>query len=971
MKLHLIHSAPFFSRALKFIGFSVLMLFLSTYSFGQNTKGDKPVKNQRQVRETRGKSVKKKEKGRTRDIANRRLRTKDQSSANRANRYPQTSPYSNRSRNKERAAKPRGRTFSQSPRESKTQAWKGDVSGYPIKRIKPGRNDAARTNVYPQKGPYVRYARKQPSKRPPTYSRTIKGKRFVEHQPRYKEKAWKGGLDNRPIKNQSATGSVRNTFSQKGRYVSSYKRHPTKKQTPFSNGREIGQAARNSRRPLTGGSEGNIIPASVSRLFIKRGKRNVYWGKYSKKEKPFLKDITGGPLRTKNFRTMPAGLVGRDTLNFFGRKPSGDRANKVQTGGYVSGSQGGRWKKGDIAGWRLRRSARGRKEVAGRFVFPRKLSISNKMGRSGKVPGSGFQTGTKRGEQAQLSSVPSKVYNRNINGKVRKGVKPFGGGPGSFAAGFSGNIRRRGGFSQQGTNYSGNIRRNRLRGFSTDGVNYSGRIKRSSQRGISTEGANYSGNIKRNRLRGFSTEGANYSGNIKQNRLRGFSTEGVNYSGRIKRNSQRRFSTDGLGYAGNLRKRGFSTDGVNYSGRIKRSSRQGFSTEGLGYAGNLRRRGFSTDGVNYSGRIKRSSQRGFSTEGLGYAGNLRKRGFSTDGVNYSGRIKRSSQRGYSNEGLGYAGNLRKRGFSEQGVGSSGNIKRSSVRGISTDGLGSSGRIKTSNIIGFTPQGVNFAGHLKRGRIEKGGGSVSGKLNSNKPLIGTPPKTTQGGNYSGNIKFKKPEKGGGSVSNQPRNNNDKPVLSTPLGSDEINYSGRIALSRFKKNYIQNPNASKESLKKQRPDKTSYMVTGLQIKVRQGDYQKKPNAAKNSLPGIAPSKATVKASEYSKSMKQYWDYKHNPSSSKESLKVRAPGKAFARISDYQGNVKMHKYSGSRLHPDAQFAHGYEDNVKGERTLLMNVKLMWGKLFRKNETQPENLKEKLQKPRYDKREKGMWND
>ncbi len=53
--------------------------------------------------------------------------------------------------------------------------------------------------------------------------------------------------------------------------------------------------------------------------------------------------------------------------------------------------------------------------------------------------------------------------------------------------------------------------------------------------------------------------------------------------------------------------------------------------------------------------------------------------------------------------------------------------------------------------------------------------------------------------------------------------------------------------------------------------------------------------------------------------------------------------------------------------QFAHSFRDNVKEERTLLMNVKLMWAKLFRKNETQPENLKERITKPKYDKREKG----
>ena len=127
----------------------------------------------------------------------------------------------------------------------------------------------------------------------------------------------------------------------------------------------------------------------------------------------------------------------------------------------------------------------------------------------------------------------------------------------------------------------------------------------------------------------------------------------------------------------------------------------------------------------------------------------------------------------------------------------------------------------------------------------------------------------------------------------------------------------------------------------------------------------------MPGIAPTKSSVKASEYARSKKQYWHYKHNPNSDDEALKVIEPGKAMARINDFQGNVKMHNFSGSRLHPDAQFAHGSRDNVKEERTLMINVKLIWGKLFRKSETQPENLKEKIRRPRYDKREKAMWNE
>ncbi len=241
---------------LKFIGFSVLLLFFSISGFAQNTKGDRPVKNQRQVREIKGKSVRKKSKATTRDIANRRLRTKDKSSANRANaQYVQRSPYINRSKATERAARPRGRVFSRSPRESRTQAWKGDVSGYRLKQIKPGNSDAARTNVYPQKGPYVNHLQNRLKEKRPVYGRTIKGRKVGNVKPQHQERAWTGGRDKAPIKNQSASGSVRNVYpNNKGPYATYAKKRLAKRETPVSNRSELGFVKRFSRKPLTGGA---------------------------------------------------------------------------------------------------------------------------------------------------------------------------------------------------------------------------------------------------------------------------------------------------------------------------------------------------------------------------------------------------------------------------------------------------------------------------------------------------------------------------------------------------------------------------------------------------------------------------------------------------------------------------------------------------------------------------------------------
>ena len=783
--------------------------------------------------------------------------------------------------------------------------------------MKPSGTDAARNNVYPQSGPYVRYARKRPKEKPPIYSKTIKGTAFVKHKPRVEERAWKGSSDHGPIKNQSATGTIKNTYSQKGPYVAYYKKKQDRKEKSYSNRKEVSQVKRFSRSPRSQANPAYGAP-SASQPYVQGGRKNVYWGKYQKKERGVTTDITGGPLRTRNYKSQPAGLLGRDTLKFFGKKPYGDRS-KRGAGGYPTATRKGQqgWK-GDISGSPLRKSGRGPGEVSGKFVFPRKLSMSKKMKRSKTLQGNGFETRTRRGEQAQINSVPNIVYARDLGSKKMKGIKSGKGG-GSVRGGWNNNGqpivgRGPGGGTIGAARYTGSFKQGA--GYSNSGIGYSGRMRRSDASGFFWDGMTHRGNIRRSSLGGYSRAGVDYSGNMK--RRAGFGTQGAGYSGNIK--GKRGFGTQGADYSDNIKgKRGFGTQGADYSGNIK--GKRGFGTQGADYSGNIKgKRGFGTQGADYSGNIK--GRRGFGTQGADYSGNIKgTRGFGTQGANYSGNIER-------------VGSIKK--FNENGVNYSGFIKRGELKaGIQEDGVNYSGRIKRSSVRGFNAEGYGFGGNTKYKRPEKGGGSVSGKL---------------------------------------INNDFTPIATRiPESPDAIaiRYSGKIRRSRFVKDYVQNPNASEESLKKRRPAAATFSVEGLQVSVKEGHYSRKPNANKNALPGIAPSNATVKASEYSRSIKQYWHYKHNPNSDRDALKVIVPGKATARINDFQGNMKMHRYKDSRLHPDAQFAHGFRDNVKEERTVMMNVKLLWGKLFRKSETQPENLKEKTRRPRYDSKEKGLWND
>jgi hypothetical protein len=329
----------------------------------------------------------------------------------------------------------------------------------------------------------------------------------------------------------------------------------------------------------------------------------------------------------------------------------------------------------------------------------------------------------------------------------------------------------------------------------------------------------------------------------------------------------------------------------------------------------------------------------------------------------------------------------------------------------------------------------YKGSIKGQRPLKGGGSVSGRLwnNRGEPIEGKTPtrQDTRVVRFQGNARAKRPLKGGGSVSGKLWNNNQTPLprKDMPEDADRVSgypgkmkrfsvqpgfgdmgetFTGYIKLKKFRKNYIQNPNASDESTKKRRPSKsskdadgmyarvkrppyvdnknsadeallkrkpskTTYQAGELQVRVKEKEYRKKPHAAEGSLPGIKPTKSSVKASEYARSVRRNWDYIHNPSSADEALKTKEPGKAFGKSAAYQGNIKMQKFvlfeKNRRLHPDSKFVKTNKNNVDGERDALTGFKLWWARVFKKQEAQPEHLKYKGKKPRYDKGEEGMW--
>ncbi len=293
----------------------------------------------------------------------------------------------------------------------------------------------------------------------------------------------------------------------------------------------------------------------------------------------------------------------------------------------------------------------------------------------------------------------------------------------------------------------------------------------------------------------------------------------------------------------------------------------------------------------------------------------------------------------------------------------------------------------------------YDGRLTGRQPLKGGGSVSGKgwNNEGRPLeVRTPRQGAIAALYQGNIKAKPRAKGGGSISGKLWNNNETPIPGKTYSDDArkvagypgknrmfdlhpgfvdqgARYTGPIKLKKFNRSYTQHPDAAEASVKKKRLSKHAFDAEGLQVKVKEREYARKPHAAEGASPGIKPSKESVRASEYARSIRRNWDYIRNPSSSEEALKTREPGKAFALSSAYQGNIKMQKFKlfekNRNLHPDTKFIKTNRNNVPEEKDLLTNFKLWWARLFKKQETQPDHLKDKGHKPRYDKGEAGMW--
>ena len=892
----------------------ILLFFVCTSTFAQNTKGDKPIRPLPRIAQKSKPAKGKKVKSNTRDISGRRLRTKNKSTAGRAV-ISASSPYKGRpSRSGDRPARP--------------------IRGVP-NRVRSSSAQSARNNVFPNKGPYIN----NPSRKPRKSERS---------------------------------------FSDAG---------------PIGNPRVLGRS-----KAASIPKKSRVAPLSASRSFLSRGKKNVYWGKFSKGEKAYTKDITGRPLRTKNFRSPKPEFIPQ-TNPFYGR---GKRGDKTQGGqvfpGYLSASRRGEraWR-GDISKKAIKKnSSKNRIESAGQKFLARKLSVSGK--RSNKpLPGNGNQSRSGKGRN-----------NRPLAAKI----PVSGAGIGSY----KGNIKRSN-REQGGGSVSGRPRNNK-------GVPIGAKIPPAEAARAGT----FQGRTKRTDLTpSFGRQGIGYSGSVKTRRAE---KGGGSISGRSRNNKGNaiavRIPTAGAARAGT------------YSGNLKSSRVFNYRDQGEEFKGFSKTRKPIKGGGSISGRSRNNN-------GNAIAVRIPTAGAARAGT-YTGNLKSSRVFNYNDQGEEFTGFMKARKPLKGGGSISGRSRNNKGNAIAvripTSGAAKagtySGNLKASRIFNYRDQGEEFTGFIKGRKPVKGGGSISGKLwnNKEKPIdVRTPLSSdAKAANYSGKIKQKEdyvqnkkasklslkkkePKRGAYEVEGLQVKVKQLDFAQNPRSARSSNKKREpekgayavegVQIKVKQEDYIQNRLASKSSIKKREPEKGAFEAEGLQIKVRRDKYEKNPNAKPGALRAVGPNSSTVKASEYMGRMKMIWDYKHNPSSnksaldvvrpnrafakgneyqgrtrltkdyrhnpksSKDALKVIAPGKAYAKISNYQGNLKMRKPHGSNLHPDAKFAHGHINNVKQERTILTNAKLWWSRLFKKSDTQPNAVKEKVKRPRYDKKERELWKD
>ena len=303
---------------------------------------------------------------------------------------------------------------------------------------------------------------------------------------------------------------------------------------------------------------------------------------------------------------------------------------------------------------------------------------------------------------------------------------------------------------------------------------------------------------------------------------------------------------------------------------------------------------------------------------------------------YWGRKRRGDQ--------AYAGNVKPRNnsitrSSENNPGSNKNIAR--ARSVSGQ---FKGEVKTA----FDPyygKGIKGGERGYKGKMQPQNKSASGEnYPHNEPL----PKMVRTKNgamaatFSGLTKASEPKKGGGSVSRNSWNNEAQPITVKSRTRDAARASAFSGLARAQKplkggGSISGQGWNNDATPLQRKKQSPQQYYAMKF---QGDTKEKH---------LIPEK----------------NMEHKDFTGNYRTKNLVPEKN-TEYRNYSGTIKVVRKKGMGYHPSFYF-YREKENSQDEKGKKLSVKLLIGKIFRTN--QPVNLREKKEKPGFDKREEGLW--
>ncbi|MBT1702637.1 hypothetical protein [Chryseosolibacter indicus] len=815
----------------------------------------------------------------------------------------------------------------------------------------------------------------------------------------------------RRVRPESASGKTSNVFRQNDhRFVHNNSRKPKSEQKPVSNRSTLARLEKLQTPEKPPGRKIRVTPRSASRSFTARKSTNVmahYSRPRQRAEKAYTRDIAGRKLRTKNFETK------RPTISVISRGKKLSRSGKGRTA--VGSERNGRF-----------RNYSSRARSSSNPYPPSGTSVRTSSGR----PHAGVRSRSNKSIFSGASAVRSQG---NPRGKKRK-VTPRS-ASGSFIARRSTNTwaqfprpKRR---SERA--YTGDIAGKplRTRNYETPRpglINQPRRIKTGIRqdrpyRGPASGGYSsrtkpgeraWQGDIAGRSIRGIKKPKHDTAGKRVGPGIRSASNLGKTRAGRAIPGTRPGIGANGIGgFKGNLRGGRPLKGGGSVSGRLWNNKETPLNgrTPGIGadkiggFQGNIKSKRPGKGGGSVSGKLWNNNGSpvhgrvpGRGAEHVGnFQGNIKTQRPDKGGGSVSGQLWNNKEKpllgrvpGVGADKVGdFQGNIKNRRPDKGGGSVSGKLWNNKEKPIEVRMPGEG-----------TQRGGKFGGDIRISRFKKAyiknpnaAEEAMAKRRPSKPVyqegglqvkVARRPYVKNDNSAELALKKLKPTEstiaaGGlqtkvGRRSYVTNDNSSELALKKLKPSQAALATGGLQTKVRTRRYIINPNSSELALKKLKPTEATIATAGLQNKVARRRYVKNPNSAELALLKLQPTKTTQQAGELQVKVKQY-KYIHNRSSNEFTLKVREPGKAFARATDYQGNIRMQKFrlfdKNRELHPDARFVKINKNNVAEEKDAATNLKLWWARLFKKNETQPDHLKEKGKKPRYDKGEAGLWYD